>query len=88
MTVGRYKKDGAQGIQMGRRGRPQGSGRTLTAEQEERIWRLITDKRPEHLKLDFALWMRKAATEHMTVLEKNPDRIKAFFKDPIVAYVA
>ena len=24
----------------------------------------------------------------MTVLEKNPDRIKAFFKDPIVAYAA
>ena len=59
MTVGRYKKDGAQGIRMGRRGRPQGSGRTLTAEQEERIRRLITDKRPEQLKLDFALWMRK-----------------------------
>lgn len=60
MTVGRYKKDGPQGIQMGRRGRPQGSCRTLTAEQEERIRRLITDKRPEQLKLDFALWTRKA----------------------------
>ena len=60
MTVGRYKKDGPQGIQMGRRGRHQGSCRTLTAEQEERIRRLITDKRPEQLKLDFALWTRKA----------------------------
>ena len=55
MTVGRYKKDGPQGIQMGRRERPQGSCRTLTAEQEERIRRMITDKRPEPLKLDFAL---------------------------------
>ena len=60
MTVRRYRKDGAQGIQMGLRGRPQGSCRTLSQEQEERIRRLIADQRPEQLKLDFALWTRKA----------------------------
>ena len=32
--------------------------------------------------------LRKAATEHMTAIEINPDRIKAFFHDPIVAYAA
>ena len=32
--------------------------------------------------------LRKAATEHMAAIEKNPERIKAFFKDPIVAYAA
>uniref|UniRef100_E6QLC9 Uncharacterized protein n=1 Tax=mine drainage metagenome TaxID=410659 RepID=E6QLC9_9ZZZZ len=32
--------------------------------------------------------LKKAATEHMTAIQNNPDRIKAFFKDPIVAYAA
>ena len=32
--------------------------------------------------------LKKAATEHMTAIESNPERIKAFFKDPIVAYAA
>ena len=32
--------------------------------------------------------LKKAATEHMTAIESNPDRIKSFFKDPIVAYAA
>jgi transposase len=53
MIVNRFK-------QAGRRDRPAGSCRTLTAEQEEQIQRLICDKRPEQLKLDFALWTRAA----------------------------
>ena len=32
--------------------------------------------------------LRGAATNHMTAIEKNPERIKSFFKDPIVAYAA
>jgi hypothetical protein len=32
--------------------------------------------------------LRLAATNHMAAIEKNPERIKAFFKDPIVAYAA
>jgi hypothetical protein len=32
--------------------------------------------------------LRHAATNHMTAIENNPERIKAFFKDPIVAYAA
>lgn len=32
--------------------------------------------------------LRKAATEHMTEIENNSDRIKSFFKDPIIAYAA
>jgi hypothetical protein len=32
--------------------------------------------------------LRNAATDHMTTIEKNPDRIKAFFKDPIIKYAA
>jgi hypothetical protein len=30
----------------------------------------------------------QAATNHMTAIEKNPDRIKSFFKDPKIAYAA
>jgi transposase len=32
--------------------------------------------------------LRHAATDHMTAIEHNPDRIKAFFKDPMIAYAA
>ena len=32
--------------------------------------------------------LRQAATNHMAAIEKNPERIKAFFKDPVVAYAA
>ena len=32
--------------------------------------------------------LRQAATDHRIAIENNPDRIKAFFKDPIIAYAA
>jgi hypothetical protein len=32
--------------------------------------------------------LRCAATQHMTAIEKNPERIKSFFEDPIIAYAA
>jgi transposase len=32
--------------------------------------------------------LRKAATEHRTAIEKNPERIKSFFEDPTIAYAA
>jgi transposase len=41
-------------------GRPLGYGRTLTKAQEKEIQRVITDKYPDQLKLDFALWTREA----------------------------
>ena len=60
MIVRRYEEQGARGLAIGQRGRPASSGRSLSAEQEEQIQRLISDKRPEQLKLDFALWTRAA----------------------------
>lgn len=32
--------------------------------------------------------LRQATTDQMSAIENNPDRIKAFFKGPIIAYAA
>ena len=45
------------------RGKKVGDGRSLTADQEASIRKLICDKRPEQLKMDFALWTRAAVGE-------------------------
>ena len=42
------------------RGRTRGDGRVLSEAQEDTIQRLIIDKRPEQLKMDFSLWSRAA----------------------------
>ncbi len=68
MIVNRFKKDGMRGIDSGQRGRQAGSCRTLSAEQEELIQLMISDKRPEQLKLDFALWTRAAV---MLLIERE-----------------
>jgi len=68
MIIHRYEEDGSRGIESGRRGRPLGSCRTLTAEQEEQIQRMICGKRPKQLKLDFALWTRAAV---MLLIERE-----------------
>ena len=56
MIVRRFKQDGIRGIESGRLGRPSGCCRMLSPEQREQMQRLISEKRPEQLKLDFALW--------------------------------
>jgi transposase len=68
MVVNRYKQEGIRGIESGRLGRPAGSCRTLTPEQEEQMQRMICDKRPEQLKLDFVLWARAAV---MLLIERE-----------------
>ena len=42
-----------------------GSGRSLSPEQEQNIAQTICDKRPEQLKMDFALWSRPAVRQHI-----------------------
>lgn len=63
-TVGQWiatwKEDGAQGLRAQSAGRPIGSGRQLTPGQEQHIRKLIVDRQPEQLKMDFALWTRDA----------------------------
>lgn len=56
----RYQKGGARLVAKGKRGRRQGEQRNLSAEQETEIKRLIIDKRPDQMKLSFALWTRDA----------------------------
>ena len=45
------------------RGREPGNGRSLSPDQEDHIRKLIVEKRPEQLKMDFALWTRAAVSE-------------------------
>lgn len=55
---GMYQKGGKSALELGRRGRPLGVRRTLSASQEKIIIKTITDKVPEQLKMPFALWTR------------------------------
>ncbi len=55
-----YQRHGIQGIKLKSRGRQAGEKRSLTADQEKDIQRLLVDKTPDQLKLPFALWTRNA----------------------------
>lgn len=67
-TINSYKKLGARGLESGQRGRPVASSRKLTDEQELLIRKMIQEKRPEQLKMDFALWTRAAV---MLLIERE-----------------
>lgn len=56
----RYAAEGDAGLDGRKRGRRPGEQKSLDAKQEARIRRLITDKCPDQLKLEFALWTREA----------------------------
>lgn len=61
--IARYESEGMAALAPRKRGRRDGEDRALTAEQETEIRRLICDKRPEQLKMDFALWSRAAVMQ-------------------------
>jgi transposase len=54
---------GLRALAPGKRGRRAGEDRALTEAQETLIQRLICEKRPEQLKMDFALWNRAAVMQ-------------------------
>ncbi|WP_331694822.1 IS630 family transposase [Pandoraea sputorum] len=55
-----YEAGGWSAIRPALRGRSQGEGRLLSPAQEDAIQRLIIEKRPEQLKMEFSLWSRAA----------------------------
>jgi len=68
LTVGRwinrYKSEGMKGLAASKiQGRPLGSGRSLSADQESGIQKLRIDKTPDQLKLSYALWTREAVQQ-------------------------
>ncbi len=59
-TIDLFDAGGWAGIRPALRGRNRGDGRVLSQAQEDAIQRMIIDKRPEQLKMDFSLWSRAA----------------------------
>lgn len=58
-----YKAGGWKAVAVGARGRSVGDGRTLSAEQETSVRRIICDRTPDQLKMPYALWTRSAVGE-------------------------
>ena len=58
-----YERGGWKAVAVPIVGRPSGSGRQVTAEQENKIQQLIQDRTPDQLKLSYALWTRQAVSE-------------------------
>ena len=54
---------GAAALKPAARGKKQGSGRLLNNSQERAVRQIICDKRPEQLKMKFALWNRAAVIQ-------------------------
>ena len=60
-----YVQGGWPALKPAARGRSAGDGRRLSAEQEAAVRRTICDKRPEQLKMGFALWTRGAVMHYI-----------------------
>ena len=58
-----YQKGGIKGLESKKKGVKSEDKKLLSKNQEQEIQDLITDRLPEQLKLDFALWTRKAVKE-------------------------
>lgn len=58
-----YKEKGISGIKAKPRGHGKDVNRRLSLDQESTLKKMITDKQPDQLKLDYVLWTRKAVQE-------------------------
>ena len=61
-----HSEGSAAMLKPGIRRKKPGSGRSLTPAQEQAIRQTICDKRPEQLKMDFALWNKGAVRQQMS----------------------
>src|ERR1035438_5240423 len=58
-----FRLGGWAAVKVRRTGRPKGSGRQLSGEQERQVQWLIQDRTPDQLKMSYALWTRQAVSE-------------------------
>jgi len=59
-AINLYKQGGLEALIPAKPGLRSGAGRVLSKEQEQMVQKLIRDKLPEQIKMDFALWTRGA----------------------------
>lgn len=62
-AIDRFERGGVAAIKPALRGKRDGDGRWLNEDQERAIRQIICDKRPEQLKMEFALWSRAAVMQ-------------------------
>lgn len=67
MAINLFKSGGQKALVPSKPGPRKGERCRLTSDQEKEIQKIIQDKRPEQLKMDFALWDRNA----VSLLVKN-----------------
>jgi len=60
-----YKTGGKEALMIKKRGRPEGSCRTLFDYQEKEVQKALIDKCPDQMKLPFALWTRVAVQQYI-----------------------
>ena len=58
-----YCRGGWAAVKVVRGHRPKGSGRLLSEAEESEVQRLIQDRTPDQLKMNYALWTRQAVSE-------------------------
>lgn len=58
-----YRTAGTAALKPAARGKKAGGGRMLSEAQERTVQQMICDKRPEQLKMEFALWNRAAVMQ-------------------------
>jgi len=62
-AVKAFHAGGWKAVMVERPGRPVGTGRTLTTQQEREVQHLIRDPTPDQLNMVYALWTRQAVAE-------------------------
>ena len=59
----RYKKEGKGSLEIKKKGRPKGTGRKLSKDQEEKIFKSLIDNNPRELNYELSLWTRECVQQ-------------------------